>query len=227
MKPRNRAGGMGDGSDGAGADFWVYPLKDGEELTSHDWWPFYGHRFLSSPFLIRQLAEGRRDVVATSMILTAEAMRQNPAGTLPDDDVLLSHLAQYGPDLARWQADRPRILADWRVCKVETEAEPSGYVTRLSTIDLAMIAKDMFKRKRGRETARWLARRNTQRKRLREKLELMQIPKDRYGKEALEALLTWLDEEGLTITPDNIRAGLELVLGDRGNITSLRGRGGR
>lgn len=81
---------------------WEYPLAWGEMLATHEWIEFHLHRFLTSRMLAYALAEGRRADVATALILWSEAFRQDPAGTLPDDDVQLAALARYGGDAPGW-----------------------------------------------------------------------------------------------------------------------------
>lgn len=57
------------------------------------------------------------------VILLLESMRQDPAGTLPEDDEELAVLAGLGLDLGRWRALREDALRGWHRCLVR---DPMG-----------------------------------------------------------------------------------------------------
>lgn len=42
--------------------------------------------------------------------------KEVPAGSLPDDDVLLTDAVGFGMDVKRWRKVRPQVLADWILC---------------------------------------------------------------------------------------------------------------
>ena len=50
------------------------------------------------------------------ILLCCAAWHQQPAGSLPDDDVELSHLANFGADLRGWKRVREGALYGWHVC---------------------------------------------------------------------------------------------------------------
>jgi hypothetical protein len=47
------------------------------------------------------------------VLLMAQAWRQQPAMTLPDNDTQLAAMAGFGRDVAGWTVIRPEVLADW------------------------------------------------------------------------------------------------------------------
>lgn len=86
-------------------DHWTYPLRRGETVADQDWVPIYFHKLLGSRLVARACAAGAEGRAAgfAAMLLWFEAVRQDPAGTLPDDDVELARLAGYGPDVQAWR----------------------------------------------------------------------------------------------------------------------------
>ncbi|MEM7422074.1 MAG: DUF1376 domain-containing protein [Pseudomonadota bacterium] len=200
-------------------DFWVYPLQFGERLANHDWFPFHGHQFLASSFVSRAIAAGRRDAIGTALILWTESMRLDPAGTLPDDDIELAQLAKFGLDVAGWQDVRPFALHGWRPCHVERL--PDGQ-TRLGHRVIAEVCHEMATRKRGRDAARSLNRRNQKRSRLRKQMASMRLHKSlQESEQVIEGILDFLDQEDLYIVPDNINAGLVAIGAKTSNIHQL------
>lgn len=122
-------------------ELWVYPLRQGERLTGPAVLPIFTDRLLSSRFLAYTLAENRRGAAFTGLILWAEAMRQDPAGTLPDDDVQLACLARL--PLSEWHAARDWALYGWRQCHV-IGAGRSAADRRLGHPVLSVICEDQF-----------------------------------------------------------------------------------
>jgi hypothetical protein len=47
------------------------------------------------------------------VLLMAQAWRQQPAMTLPDNDTQLAAMAGFGRDVAGWMVNRPDVLSDW------------------------------------------------------------------------------------------------------------------
>lgn len=200
-------------------EIWVYPLQYGERLANHDWFPFHGHQFLASSFVSRAIADGRRDAIGTAVILWTESIRLDPAGTLPDDDVQLAQLAKFGVDVAGWSEVRPYALHGWQPCQIE--GMPAGEI-RLGHRVIATVCHDMAVRKRGREAARGLNRRNQKRSRLRKQMASMRLSKAlQESDQVIEGLLDFLDREDLFIVPDNINAGLVAIGAKPSNIHHL------
>ena len=97
----------------------VYPLRLGQRLKG-DWFPLHFDRLLGSRFV----AVVDRDAAFVAVVLWAEAMRQDPAGTLPDDDQELAQLAGCGRDMADWADLRARgALYRWELYLCQGESE--------------------------------------------------------------------------------------------------------
>ncbi|SDX90019.1 hypothetical protein SAMN05444336_112104 [Albimonas donghaensis] len=86
----------------------LYPVAIGTRLKA-DWIPLHHERLLGSRFAATV------DPAAGfyGMMLWARAAVQDPAGTLPTDDVELAFLAGFGRDLAGWEAVRGGALYGW------------------------------------------------------------------------------------------------------------------
>lgn len=91
-----------------------YPLAYGQTLCGHEAMPFFFNRFLTSRFVAKATVENGRADAFTAVLLWMESLRQNPAGTLPNDDVQLARLAGFGTDLDAWSRAKARALYGWR-----------------------------------------------------------------------------------------------------------------
>ncbi len=191
---------------------WLYPLAFGDRLSNHDWVPFYVNRFLTSDFVAYAVAEDRRADIGTAMILWAESFKQDPAGTLPDDDVQLAQIARYGRDIEGWRAVRAGALHGWGIVQIP-QAE-DGDPVRLGHAVIAGIVLDMHKRKSGRDQARENNRLSQLRSRVRAKLVALKYPKHISGNDqVIRTVADWLDVSGLFCSDDNVRAALEAAVG--------------
>lgn len=194
-------------------DTWFYPVRRGDSLANNDWVEFHIHRFLGSSFVAHALRAQRREDIATALFLWSECYRQDPAGTLPDDDVELAQLARYGTNVESWQLVRASVLHGWQPCLIETEA--GDYVEgRLGHPFIAPICARGIKRRAGRAAGREAARLSVARSRVKKVLagmagmaRLSQVP------EVVDAMTKWLDENGLFISEDNVRAAAITVAG--------------
>lgn len=191
---------------GALTDLWVYPLHKGQTLASNEWFEMHGHRLLASRWLAYILKDDRRDIGFTAMILWAESYRQDPAGTLPDDDVELAQLARYGADVAAWQAVKELALYGWCPCSVETDG---ASIRRLGHRFIAEVAERSFRRKSGKVAGREAARVANMRNRVKSKLIAMGRKTLSENKGLVEALTRWLDANDLFVTEDNVLAAME------------------
>ncbi len=201
-------------------DFW--PLKKGDTLSNHDWWPFYGHRFLSSEFTGLAVMEGRRAEAFTAVMLWAEAMRQDPAGTLPQSDVQLASLARFAT-IEDWAAQRDVALHGWFPVLVEDE-ETGQVETRLGHDVLRRVAEDMARRKRGRDAGREAARLSLKKSRIRKKMQEIGVSDDLIQSDRhVTALANWFEQGDLFVTADNVRAGLVSELGWTGQVRQFPG----
>ncbi|WP_155846155.1 hypothetical protein [Celeribacter ethanolicus] len=201
-----------------GRDYIVWPLKRGETLSNHDWFPFYGHRFLGSRFLSVSLLKGRREDIGTALILWTEAMSQDPGGTLPDCNMELAGLARFS-SVDEWVSVRENVMAGW--VPVEVEDEVAGkMITRLGHPGFMQgVVAEMYKRKKGRDGAREAARVAVKKSRLKAKLEEMKGYENVIANpQAIMQLVEYFEHSDLFMTPDNIRAALHEVLGWSGQV---------
>ncbi len=206
-------------------DYIVWPLKRGETLSNHDWFPFYGHRFLGSRFLSVSLLKGRREDIGTALILWTEAMSQDPGGTLPSCDMELAGLARFS-SVEEWRAVKDSVLSGW--VPVEVEDDVAGkMVTRLGHPGFMQgIVADMYKRKKGRDGAREAARVAVKKSRLKAKLEEMKGFENIIASpQAIMQLVEYFEHSDLFMTQDNIRSALHEVLGYRADVARFPRRG--
>lgn len=207
-------------------DFWAYPLSWGETLSSHDWVPLYINRLLNSDFVAYALAEGRRADIGTALLLWSESIKQDPAGTLPDDDVALARLAGFGADVEAWQQARHGALYGWSVCHIDGEHVSAGRdrAKRLGHPVIASICHDMYKRKRGREQSRAAGGFAVLKSRVKVKLKAIGQVRASENPNLVEQIAAWLRDASLYCTDDNVRAGLDTVAGVP-RVVGMRGDG--
>jgi hypothetical protein len=190
---------------------WSYPLRMGETLSTNEWVEWHLHRFLSSRFVAYALSEGRRADIATAVILWSESYRQDPAGTLPDDDVELAALARFA-SVADWRAVREGVLYGWEPCLVE-HADGHERPGRLGHAVIAEIARASYSRKRGKAVAREGAALAVVRSRVKARLIAMRRVSLAESKQVVLTVATFLHESKLWVTDDNIIAALESECG--------------
>lgn len=83
------------------------------DLRSFDWFPFFHKRLRQSAFWKRASDAACR----ISVDFWSEAYEQVPAGSLPDDDYLLSDWAGFGRrDLTGWLAVKDEVMSAWKLC---------------------------------------------------------------------------------------------------------------
>lgn len=193
-------------------DYWHYPLREGDTLASHEWVELHIHKLLTSRFLAYALREGRRGDIGTALILWSECYRQDPAGTLPDDDVELAQLARFGADVDGWRAVRAGVLHGWQQCHVDTDRGVRG--DRLGHPFIAEIAERAVRRKKGRARSREESRIAVMRSRVKAKMRgISGLARLAAAPSAVDAVTRWLDEHGLFVNEDNIRAAADAVAG--------------
>lgn len=203
-------------------EFWAYPLRHGDRLPNFDWMPLYGEQLLSSRFVAKAIQADRRQDIGTALLLWCAAMKQNPAGTLPDDDVELARLAGFGADLEGWIEARGGLaLYGWRSTHID-EA-PIGAVARLGHPLLSEIAEAQFRRKRGRERSREVAQQGMQKSRIRAKLREIKHAKMADNSQAVDQIAEWLRDNELYITADNVRVAAEEIMGSL-RVVHMAGR---
>lgn len=194
-------------------DMGAYPLRMGQTLASNEWVEFHIHRFLTSRFKAYCLRDGDqgRARMGTALILWAECYRQDPAGTLPDDDVELAQLAGYGADAAAWAEVRDDVLHGWMTCLCEDETvEPQR---RLGHPLIAEIATRSYRRKTGKAQGREAAALSVARTRVKRQLEKIGAKRLAAASEVVDQIARWCETSGLWLTEDNVRQGAEVVTG--------------
>lgn len=211
--------GLSDFSDATPvADVWFYPVRKGETLANNDWVEFHVHRFLGSSFVAHALRNKRREDIATAIFLWSECYRQDPAGTLPDDDVELAQLARYGTDVEAWLLVRDSVLHGWEPCLIETE-QGDHRAGRLGHPFIAAICERGVKRRAGRAAGREAARLSVTRSRIKKVVSgMVGFARLAQSPDVIDAMARWLDENGLFITEDNVRAAAVTVAGARDDV---------
>lgn len=187
---------------------WLYPLEWGQTLD-FAWFPFRIDRFLTSRFLALSVARGQRDAIGTAVVLWAESFRQDPAGTLPDDDTELASLARFGADFDAWRAVRETVLYGWRPVDVGGERfGPAG--PRLGHPVIAAEATEMWRRKDNSGERAEARRISNMRHRVKVQLRHIGARAAMYNDADYVAKLAgWLANAGLQITRDNVVQGVE------------------
>ncbi|MDT1061888.1 DUF1376 domain-containing protein [Paracoccus sp. CPCC 101403] len=203
-------------------DFWAYPLRYGDRLQSFDWMPLYVERLLSSRFVASAIYEGRRQDIGTALLLWSASLKQNPAGTLPDDDIELAQLARFGADVDGWREARDGALYGWRA--VHIDDAPPGEGPRLAHPLIAEIAEEQFRRKRGRERGREVAAWATMKSRVRSKLREAKHGRIAGNDYAVEQIASWIRDSDLYVTSENVRVAMETVLGTP-KVVAMNGEG--
>ncbi|WHP68848.1 hypothetical protein [Phaeobacter inhibens] len=199
----------------------IWPLKRGDTLSSHDWFPFFSHRFLGSTFVRRCRATKRREDIGTAVILWAESMRQDPAGTLPPGDLDLADLAHFHC-MDEWQQAKENVLYGWVPVLVE-DPRTGEFETKLGHPGMIEdIVQDMHKRKKGRDHAREAQNLATKKFRIRDKMRGMGVDEHIISDDrAVTALAEFFAQSSLYITPDNVRTAMIEVLGYTGKVTPI------
>jgi hypothetical protein len=188
---------------------WTYPLRFGDTLASNDWAELKFHNFLGSSFLAHAIFEGRRADIGTAWILWSECYRQDPAGTLPDDDVELAQLAKFGTDVAAWLAVRDHVLRGWEVATIEGGERRGKRLGHPSLI--TGIAERSFRRKSGKAQGREASKLAGIKFKLRKKLVDMGRKKLAEQDHPVMIMAQWLDQAGLHVTAENVLAALEQI----------------
>jgi hypothetical protein len=191
---------------------WIYPLAYGDRLSNHDWIPLYVNRLLTSDFVAYAVAEDRRQDIGTALILWSECFKQDPAGTLPDDDVQLAQIARFGRDIEGWRQAKRGALHGWGVVQIPEADEEDP--PRLGHRVIASVAFDMHKRKAGRDQARENNRLSQLRSRVRAKLLALRYPSHVSGSDqVIRAVAEFLDDSALYCSDDNVRVAMEAAVG--------------
>lgn len=193
-------------------DLWVYPLKLGETVADQDWFPMHFHALLGSQFAADACVAGEDGRAAgfTALLLWCEAFKQDPGGTLPDNDVALARLAGYGPDVAAWKAVRKRAMYGWVPCIVE--GDDGRQVARLGHRVVADQAAYAWNRKNGRKAGREAARLSQAKWKIKQQMAKAKKPARLIDDDMLVTRIAhWLIRSGLNVTAENVASGLASV----------------
>lgn len=189
--------------------YWVYPLRYGCTLETNAWVEWHFHSFCSSAFVAHSIYRKRRDLVGTAVLLWSESYRQNPAGTLPDDDVQLARLAGYGTDVEGWQeARRDGALNGWEAVSVE---DYEGSEAFLGHRIIAEIAVESYGRKASSKQARAAQSLGNSKWKVKQKLSDIGRKKLAENNVVVTEVAKWLAKGGLMITAENVAVALEEV----------------
>lgn len=194
---------------GEGEAFWAYPLKWGEKVADQDWFPLHFHALLGSDFMAEACYAGIEGRAAgfTAIRLWCEAFKQDPAGTLPDNDISLAHLAGSGQDVDAWRAERARALYGWSRCHVE--GDEGRAQTRLGHRTVAEQAVYAWNRKSGRKLGREAAKLANVKWKVRAQMERAKRPARLIGDDMLVTRIAeWLIGSGLRVSAENVASGL-------------------
>lgn len=200
----------------------IWPLRRGETLSNHDWFPLHTHRLLGSDFVSLSIMDGRRADIGTALMLWSESFRQDPAGTLPADDRLLAGLARFA-DIGEWMACRDNVLRGWKI--VDVEDDDGLMQRRLGHVSFMMkIVDDMYKRKRGRDASAQARGQAVRKSRVRDKLKDLGFDHLAGQPPVITMILETLDQGDMYITPDNVSIVLKEHHLDGGKVARLPGR---
>lgn len=190
-------------------DLWVYPLKWGETVADQDWFPLHFHSLLGSQFVAEACVGGEssRAGAFTAVLLWCEAFKQDPAGTLPDNDVALARFAGFGPDIEAWRKVKDLALRGWCSCHIDGDERRSQ--GRLGHRVVAEQAVYAWNRKNGRKLGRDAARLSNVKWKVRQQLEKSKRPARLINDDMLiTRLAEWLIQSGLHVTAENVASGL-------------------
>ncbi|WP_287602699.1 DUF1376 domain-containing protein [Thiothrix sp.] len=82
------------------------------DLTGFEWMELNIHRLFRSEMWARATGDEFR----AALKLWGESFWEKPAGSLPDDDVLLARLADYGRDVKGFEAVKTMVMRGWVKC---------------------------------------------------------------------------------------------------------------
>lgn len=218
---------MSDSADSVPAEFEeisLYPLKQGETLTQHDWVEMQHVKLLGSGW---RAAMNRVPAAGYfGFILWMESMRQDPAGTLPDDDDQLAMLAGFGRDVEGWRAMRADgALYGWGPCLVEDDARDVPR-RRLSHRTVEEIACRGVGRLRKRQAGQSDGTRRVRVSRLRKHFGALHVSRALHDDEAFcDHVLAWLDGRSLSASRVNVEACLmDLNNGEATKVIEFKGK---
>lgn len=194
------------------SDLPVYPLPIGATLHQHDWIELRHQRLLGSRW--RAVMTRTPEAGFFGAMLWFEAMRQDPAGTLPDDDDELAMLAGLGPDVERWRELRGDVaggaLYGWVTClAVGGEEEAERRLMHPTVTEIAERAWGYAQAARRRSED---AVRSKQISRVIDQMRKTALTsRAARNRDVAAKVLDWLQAERLTIRLEHVERALEAL----------------
>lgn len=200
----------------------VHPIARGQVLDGQHWAPLHYQRLLSSRWRVEAMRAENREAALFGFLLWFEAMRQDPPGTLPDDDRELAMLAGFGMDVDGWMAVREFALYGWTPCAI---ADADGEILpgmRLGHAFVTQVAVEASRRKSGAAVRRASGQRAVKKSRIRAKLRALMPGRRDPSEDAVEWITDWMVGGDLNATEANVKIGWDRFTGrEGGSIKSL------
>lgn len=130
----------------------VPPVPSDADLRDFRYFPLYRARLFASTLY----AQASHEELGVALILWLKSWDQIPAGSLPDDDRQLCHLAELGRDLRKWREVKDMALHGWKLCD-------DGRLYHSTIAEMVNGALERKNARRARTAAATKARRNVQR----------------------------------------------------------------
>lgn len=140
------------------------------DLHGLEWMPFYGNRLFSSETWLISSATAR----CASLALWWSAFKERPAGSLPDDDRALAHLAGLGGSVRAWHKVKDEALRGFIRCS-------DGRIYHPVVCELALVAWEKRLAERTRKEA-WRRGQNADKTRTERGTDAV-VPDDRTGQD--------------------------------------------
>lgn len=189
----------------------VYPLHAGQVLDGHHWAPLHYQRLLNSRWHYEAVQPENRASAVFGIILWFQALQQDPAGTLPDDEGELAMLAGLGLASEDWAGVRRFALRKWSpVIIADRDGEVVG--RRLAHPFVTGVALEAMGRKASASAARAAGRERTVRSRIRRKLAEMPGLRVNPGEQVIEALCAHFMRHELRVTDANLRTAWHQIV---------------
>lgn len=128
------------------------PVPSDADLRDFRYFPLYRARLFASTLY----AQASHEELGVALILWLKSWDQIPAGSLPDDDRQLCHLAELGRDLRKWREVKDMALHGWKLCD-------DGRLYHSTIAEMVNGALERKNARRARTAAATKARRNVQR----------------------------------------------------------------
>ena len=194
----------------------LHPIAKGQSLDGQYWAPLHYQRLLTSTWRTRAVRPENRDKAVFGFLLWFEALRQDPPGTLPQDDDELAQLAGFGMDVEGWMEVREFALYGWKPCHVSDVSGEILPVMRLQHDVVASVAVEAMKRKVGAAASRESGQRAVKKSRIKEQLRKLMPGGREPSNDAVEWITDWIVDGDLRATVANVKIGWDRFTGREG-----------